>query len=125
MCTLWDICITLVLNVLVNPVGAYPYCIDPKELEDLKLQHGSILGFPEAKRYEGSTSEADWDILIPAASEKQLTKFIAEGANGQTTPETDEILLERNIMVIPHLYLNAGRVTGSYFEWLKNLNHVS
>lgn len=88
-----------------NPDG-----IDPKELEDFKLQHGSILGFPKAKVYEGSILEADCDILIPAASEKQLTKsnaprvkakIIAEGANGPTTPEADKIFLERNIMVIP------------------------
>ncbi|EHH62873.1 hypothetical protein EGM_19641 [Macaca fascicularis] len=105
-----------------NPDG-----IDPKELEDFKLQHG-------AKPYEGSILEADCDILIPAASEKPLTKsntprvkarIIAEGANGPTTPETDKIFLERNIVVIPDLYLNAGGVTVSYFEWLKNLNHVS
>ncbi|XP_047647707.1 LOW QUALITY PROTEIN: glutamate dehydrogenase 1, mitochondrial-like [Phacochoerus africanus] len=106
--------------------------IDPKELEDFRLQHGTLLGFPKAKIHEGNILEADCDISIPAASEKKLTKsnapgvkakIIAEGAEGPTTPEADKIFLERNFMAI--LYLNAGGVTISYFEWLKNLNHVS
>uniref|UniRef100_A0A8C6C3W4 Glutamate dehydrogenase 1, mitochondrial n=1 Tax=Monodon monoceros TaxID=40151 RepID=A0A8C6C3W4_MONMO len=101
-----------------NPDG-----IDPKELEDFKLQHGTILGFPKAKIYEGSILEVDCDILILAASEKQLTKSNTPRVKAKIIAEG--IFLERNVMVIPDLYLNAGGVTVSYFEWLKNLNHVS
>uniref|UniRef100_H3CID6 glutamate dehydrogenase [NAD(P)(+)] n=1 Tax=Tetraodon nigroviridis TaxID=99883 RepID=H3CID6_TETNG len=114
---------------IYNPDG-----IDPKQLEDYKLNHGTIVGFPGAKPYDGNILEADCHILIPAAGEKQLTrhnaprikaKIIAEGANGPTTPDADKLFLQNNVMVIPDMYLNAGGVTVSYFEWLKNLNHVS
>ncbi len=96
---------------------------------------GSILGFPGATNLAKNTDalELDCDILIPAALENVINgenaprvkaKVIGEAANGPLTPEADEIFAKRGILVVPDMYLNAGGVTVSYFEWLKNLSHV-
>ncbi|MFN5931682.1 MAG: Glu/Leu/Phe/Val family dehydrogenase, partial [Sphingobacteriales bacterium] len=96
---------------------------------------GSILNFPGANNLAKNTDalEMECDILIPAALENVINKdnagnvkakIIGEAANGPLTPEADEILVKKGAIVIPDMYLNAGGVTVSYFEWLKNLSHV-
>lgn len=96
----------------------------------------SILGFKGADSQPGNGREAlefDCDILIPAALERQINKenaprikarIIGEAANGPTTPGADQILNDKKIIVVPDMYLNAGGVVVSYFEWLKNLSNV-
>ncbi|MBL7728449.1 MAG: Glu/Leu/Phe/Val dehydrogenase [Dinghuibacter sp.] len=106
---------------------------------DAVFQHrkatGSILNFPGANNFEksGDALEMDCDILIPAALENVINasnadrvkaKIIGEGANGPCTPEADEVFAKKGILCVPDMYLNAGGVTVSYFEWLKNLSHV-
>jgi glutamate dehydrogenase (NAD(P)+) len=112
-----------------------PNGIDLEELMQHRKDTGSILNFGNAtdlaRREDGL--EIDCDILIPAALENQITaenaprikaKIVGEGANGPVTAEADDILREMGVMVIPDVYINAGGVTVSYFEWLKNLSRV-
>jgi glutamate dehydrogenase (NAD(P)+) len=109
--------------------------IDPVALFKHRQETKSVLNFPGAKNIKNSAEalEMECDILIPAALEKQIThenaprikaKIIAEAANGPVTPAAEQILLKKGIVIIPDIYINAGGVTVSYFEWLKNLSHV-
>jgi len=107
--------------------------------EEEVFQHrkatGSILNFPGATNLAKNTDalELECDILIPAALENVINgenasrvkaKIIGEAANGPCTPEADDVFAQKGILCVPDMYLNAGGVTVSYFEWLKNLSHV-
>ena len=113
-----------------NPKG-----LNEDDVFSYRKRTGTLLGFPGSADILRSADalELDCDVLVPAALENVLTdenagrikaKIILEGANGPTTPEADEIFRKKGILVIPDVYANAGGVTVSYFEWLKNLSHV-
>jgi glutamate dehydrogenase (NAD(P)+) len=110
--------------------------LDVEAVFQNRIGTGSILNFPGATNFAKSSDalEAPCDILIPAALENVINgdnadkikaKIVGEAANGPLTPEADEILVNKGVLVVPDMYLNAGGVTVSYFEWLKNLSHVS
>jgi glutamate dehydrogenase (NAD(P)+) len=117
-------------GAIYNPKG-----LKVRQVVEHRKQTGSLLNFEGAKNIAQSASllEMSCDILLPAALENQITKanasrikckVLAEGANGPTTTAAEEVLLKKNILIVPDIYLNAGGVTVSYFEWLKNLSHV-
>ena len=103
----------------------------PVRISEYKKNGGSVVGYPGSKQISNQELlELNVDILVPAAMENVITvenakrikaKIVAEGANGPTTPEADEILYDRGIMVIPDILANAGGVTVSYFEWVQDL----
>jgi glutamate dehydrogenase (NAD(P)+) len=110
--------------------------LDVEAVFEYRRANKSILGFPGAENIPQSMDllERDCDILVPAALENQITadnapriraKIIAEAANGPIDFEGEAILSQRGILMIPDLFLNAGGVTVSYFEWLKNRAGVS
>jgi glutamate dehydrogenase (NAD(P)+) len=112
-----------------------PEGLKVEEVMAHRRETGSILDFPGAENLEDRDAglELDCDILVPAALENAITmdnaprvqaKIVAEAANGPVSAEASEQLHERGVMVIPDAFINAGGVTVSYFEWLKNLQHV-
>ncbi len=109
--------------------------LDVEKVAAYREETGSIRHYPDATFFENpyDSLELECDILVPAALENQLTaenaprikaRIIGEAANGPTTAKADAILRKRGAMIIPDTYLNAGGVTVSYFEWLRNLSHV-
>ncbi len=117
-------------GAVVNPKG-----IDVEALAAHRNATGSITKFPGGKTVKDAASvlELECEILVPAALESQIykenaprikAKLIAEGANGPITSHAEEILLKKGVFVMPDMYVNAGGVVVSYFEWLKNISHV-
>lgn len=109
--------------------------LDVESVKQHIMEHGGVKGYGGATYVENGASvlEAECDVLIPAALEGQITeenaprikaKVVLEGANGPTTAGADEILRRRGVFIIPDVYANAGGVTVSYFEWIKNLSHI-
>lgn len=111
---------------IYNPRG-----LDLRQLQRHVKETGSVVGFNGADAITNSELlELEVDILVPAALEGQITAqnaprvratIIAEGANGPTTPEADEILADKGVLVIPDIICNAGGVVVSYFEWVQGL----
>ncbi|MCK8483880.1 Glu/Leu/Phe/Val dehydrogenase [Aliiroseovarius sp. S2029] len=117
-------------GALVNEDG-----LDVEAVHQWIVQHGCVKGFGDAKYLEDGAKvlESDCDILIPAALEGVINltnadriqaPLIIEAANGPLTSGADEILRKKGTVIIPDLYANAGGVTVSYFEWVKNLSHI-
>jgi glutamate dehydrogenase (NAD(P)+) len=111
---------------IYNPLG-----LSIKRLLEYRAANGSLRGFPGAELVANDDLlKIECDVLVPAALENQITshnaadihaKLIVEGANGPTTPEADEILRRRGVVVVPDILANAGGVTVSYFEWVQDL----
>ena len=113
-------------------------CDDGINIEDVYqhiTKHRTIKNFPSANFEENGSAvlEKECDILIPAALESQITlenadrikaKLIVEAANGPVTYGADEVLNKKGVIIIPDAYANAGGVTVSYFEWIRNISHI-
>ncbi len=107
--------------------------LDVQQLRRLKDEGGQVTDYTEGDRVSNEELlEIECEVLIPSALENQITasnaerihaRIVAEGANGPTTPEADQILHDRGIIGIPDILANAGGVTTSYFEWLQGMRH--
>jgi len=105
---------------------------DPKEVFVFKEKTGTVMGFPGTRKVTNEEIlEVEVDVLAPCALEGVITeanaprikaKIVGEGANGPTTPEADDVLFKRGVLVIPDILANGGGVTVSYFEWVQNLS---
>ena len=109
--------------------------LDVEKVREFITENGGVKGYPDATYVENGKSllAHECDVLIPAALEAQITKdnapeikarVICEAANGPVTFEADEILRQRGVTILPDAYVNAGGVTVSYFEWIRNLAHI-
>ncbi len=117
-------------GALYNPDG-----IDVEAVRQWIVKHGGVKDYPDATHSAegGAVLEAECDILIPAALEGVINlsnadrikaPLIIEAANGPVTAGADEVLRKKGTVIIPDMYANAGGVTVSYFEWVKNLSHI-
>jgi len=107
--------------------------LDPDTVLAFKKEHGSVVGIPDTTTITNEELLAlDCDILVPAAMEGQIradnadavrAKIVVEAANGPTTPQADQILAEKGIVLLPDILANAGGVIVSYFEWVQNLEN--
>ncbi len=114
--------------------GVYsPHGLDIRQLEAHAAESGGVAGFPDTDRVTNAELlELPCDVLIPAAVASQIREdnadrikalIVAEGANGPTTPEADQILRERGVTIIPDILANGGGVVVSYFEWVQGLQY--
>ena len=117
-------------GVVINEDG-----LNVHDVRQYFVETGGLRGFPAGDYDENGTAalEMECDILIPAALESQIhsgnaeriqARMIVEAANGPVTYEADEILVSRGITILPDIYVNAGGVTVSYFEWTRNISHM-
>ena len=125
-----------IIGIAEKEGGIYnPKGINIEELEQYKIHNHTILNFPNAKNIENPDDllAYECDILIPAALESVITlknsdtikaKVICEAANGPITYRANKILLGKKKVIIPDIYANAGGVTVSYFEWIRNTSHI-